>query len=120
LRGRVLDSGKTPGPYKILSVLGKGGMGAFYRANDPRLHGEVAIKVSGESFSDRFERDARRRLAELPKRLHAVRYRSNYLVIELIECGMLSLHRRSGSSNNRPTPFSIVVAMRGSGWRLPE
>ncbi|MBZ5579224.1 MAG: protein kinase [Acidobacteriia bacterium] len=34
-------------------------MGEVYRALDPRLGREVAIKVSAEQFSERFEREAR-------------------------------------------------------------
>jgi len=35
------------------------GSGEVYRARDPRLNRDVAIKVSQERFSDRFEREAR-------------------------------------------------------------
>jgi serine/threonine protein kinase len=37
------------GPYTILSPLGAGGMGEIYRARDPRLDRDVAIKVSPNS-----------------------------------------------------------------------
>jgi serine/threonine protein kinase len=40
--------GQTLGRYVITSEIGTGGMGVVYRARDPLLHREVAIKVLGE------------------------------------------------------------------------
>ncbi|MDQ2871150.1 MAG: serine/threonine protein kinase, partial [Acidobacteriota bacterium] len=60
-----LSSGSRLGPYEILSPIGAGGMGEVYRAKDPRLGREVAIKVLPASFSAdgdrlrRFEQEAR-------------------------------------------------------------
>jgi serine/threonine protein kinase len=51
--------GTRLGPYEILGSLGAGGMGEVYRARDPRMGREVAIKVSADRFSDRFEREVR-------------------------------------------------------------
>jgi Tol biopolymer transport system component/predicted Ser/Thr protein kinase len=61
----TLSAGSRLGPYEILAPIGAGGMGEVYRAKDPRLGREVAIKVLPASFSQdpdrlkRFEQEAR-------------------------------------------------------------
>ena len=54
-----LAPGTRLGPYEILAPIGAGGMGEVYRAKDTRLGREVAVKVSAERFTERFEREAR-------------------------------------------------------------
>ncbi|HSS45647.1 MAG TPA: protein kinase [Thermoanaerobaculia bacterium] len=52
----TLAAGTRLGPYEITGVLGSGGMGEVYRAKDPRLGRDVAIKVLPASFSSDFDR----------------------------------------------------------------
>src|SRR5213594_3916714 len=54
-----LSTGTRLGPYEILLALGAGGMGEVYRARDPRMGRDVAIKLAAERFSDRFDREVR-------------------------------------------------------------
>src|SRR6187551_2318861 len=59
-----LSPGASLGSYQIVSSIGAGGMGEVYRARDPRLDREVAIKVLPSALASdpaalaRFEREA--------------------------------------------------------------
>src|SRR5260221_2516603 len=81
-----LSAGPRLGPYEILAPIGAGGMGEVWRARDTRLDRIVAVKVSSEQFSERFEREARA-IAALnhPHICQLYDVGPNYLVMEFVE-----------------------------------
>jgi len=96
------------GAYRILAPLGAGGMGEVYRAHDPKLDREVAIKVLPKEMSSdperiaRFQREARA-LATLQHPNIASVYGfeedgiQRFLVMELVEGQDLSERLKGGS-----------------------
>ena len=102
-----LSGGTRLGPYEIVGMLGSGGMGEVYRAHDPRLGRDVAIKVLPEAFSvdperlRRFEQEARAAAALNHPNLLAVydvgtTERAPYIVSELLEGDTLRTRLASG------------------------
>jgi len=61
----AIEEGEQLGPYRVLGPIARGGMGAVYRAHDPRLGREVAVKVLRDECAGdserlrRFELEAR-------------------------------------------------------------
>src|SRR5277367_1979970 len=81
-----LTAGDKLGPYEILAAIGAGGMGEVYKARDMRLNRIVAIKVSKEQFSKRFEHEARAVAAlNHPNICQLYDVGPNYLVMEFVE-----------------------------------
>ena len=88
--------GTQVGSLEILALIGRGGMGAVYRARDKKLKREVAIKILPDEFSrdadrvSRFQREAEV-LASLNHPNIAAIYDlqesngSRFLVLELVE-----------------------------------
>ena len=84
------ESGQL-GPYKIEQLLGAGGMGKVYRATDTRLNRKVAVKISAELFSGRFEREARAiSTFNHPNICTLYDVGPNYLVMELLDGSTLA------------------------------
>jgi eukaryotic-like serine/threonine-protein kinase len=91
-----ISEGTKFGPYKIISSIGRGGMGEIYRAQDPRLGRDVALKVLPQIFATnadrlrRFQQEARLTAALSHPNILAVydvgtAELSPYVVSELLE-----------------------------------
>ena len=108
----ALTIGSRVGPYQITAEIGAGGMGIVYRAHDSRLGRDVAVKVSAERFSERFEREARAVAAlNHPNicTLHDVG--PDYLVMELVEGETLAeLLARRPRSSGLPLDETLRIA----------
>ncbi len=102
-----LSAGSKLGPYEILAVIGAGGMGEVWKARDPRLNRDVAIKVGAARFSGRFEREAKA-IAALnhPNICQIYDVGPNYIVMEYIEGPTLADHIEEG-----PVPLEEALAI---------
>jgi len=103
----AIQSGTRVGPYEITGAIGAGGMGEVYRARDPKLGRDVAIKVLPEAFARDAERMARfQREAKVLASLNHSNIASIYgledssstraLVMELVEGPTLADRVRQG------------------------
>jgi TolB-like protein/Flp pilus assembly protein TadD len=98
------------GSYRILSLLGAGGMGEVYRAHDVKLGRDVALKTLPQEFARdpgrlaRFQREART-LASLNHPNIAAIYgleestEADFLVLELVE----------GETLRGPLPLAVAL-----------
>src|SRR5262249_20154012 len=104
-----LISGTKLGPYEIVTLVGAGGMGEVYKARDPRVGRDVAIKISSHQFSERFKREARV-IASLNHpnicTLHDVG--PDYLVMEFVEGPSLADRAKQG-----PIPLEEALNIAG-------
>ena len=99
-----MTSGERIGPYELLDAIGAGGMGEVWKARDTRLDRTVAIKVSKEQFSERFEQEARAVAAlNHPHICQLYDVGPNYLVMEFVE----------GAPLKGPMPIEKAVEYAG-------
>src|SRR5438128_6772130 len=122
----ALTPGTRLGPYEIVSALGAGGMGEVYRARDPRLSREVAIKVMAAELAKdaewlrRFEQEARAAAALSHPNVLAVYDigRSDglsYLVTELLEGETLRERLARGAMPLRKAVEVALQVLAGLG-----
>ena len=112
----LLFEGTSLGPYLVQAFLGSGGMGEVYRARDPRLGRDVALKTLPRQFGDDPERVARfRREARILASLNHPNIAAiygveefggvNFMVLELVEGDTLAERlKRTG-----PLPISDAM-----------
>src|ERR1700680_1231377 len=97
-----LSVGTKLGSYEILEPIGAGGMGEVYRARDPKLKRDVAIKVLPDAFARDPERMARfQGEAEVLSSLN----HSNIAQIYGVEDRALVMELVDGESPKGPLPF---------------
>jgi serine/threonine-protein kinase len=110
-----MQTGTRVGPYEIVEALGRGGMGEVYRARDPRLERQLAIKtVTAAALLDpqsreRFDREARAVAALSHPNILAIYDVGNhdgvpYIAVELLDGE--TLRSLLGAS---PLPLSTVL-----------
>jgi len=117
-----LKPGDRLGPYEVVAPLGAGGMGEVYRALDPRLGREVAVKVLPEALAreperlQRFEREARAVSALNHTNILTVyefghHGETRYLVTELLEGDSLrELLERGPLPRARAFSYAVQIA----------
>ena len=105
----VIAKGTQLGPYKIEGQIGAGGMGTVYRAVDTRLGRVVAIKITAERYSERFQLEARA-ISTLnhPHVCTLYDVGPNYLVMEFIEGSTLA-------AEIKKAPLAPTTAARYGG-----
>ena len=74
--------GETIGPYELLSILGSGGMGTVYLAQDTRLGRKIALKLLPAQFTN--DRDRLRRFQQEARAASALNH-PNILTVHEIE-----------------------------------
>jgi eukaryotic-like serine/threonine-protein kinase len=107
--------GSRLGPYEIIAPLGSGGMGEVYRARDPRLSRDVAIKVLPATASSnvvslrRFEQEARAAAALNHPNILAIHDFGTDADIKYVVSELLLGHTLRMSLADGPLPLSTTI-----------
>src|SRR6185437_6630425 len=119
-----LSAGSRLGHYEIVALIGAGGMGEVYRARDPRLERDVAIKVLPTALSadtdrlHRFEQEARAAAALNHPNILAVHDigmagAAPFIVSELLEGATLRERLMAGAVPVRKAVAYAIAIARG-------
>ncbi|MBI3424746.1 MAG: protein kinase [Acidobacteria bacterium] len=112
--------GSTIGQYQLLSVLGVGGMGQVFLAEDTRLHRQVALKLLPPQFSQqpgrvrRFEQEARATTAlnhpNIVTLYDTGQHEGSYFIVnEFVDGQTLRAHLNAQLSASRPLPVNEAL-----------
>ena len=119
--GVELKAGSTVAHYRILSLLGEGGMGKVYLAEDTKLHRKVSLKFLSTNFAQdqermrRFEQEARAISALNHPNILTIHEISEsdghrFIVTELIEGQTLRQRLRSAIGIDEALDIAVQVA----------
>jgi len=93
--------GSRLGPYEILSAIGAGGRGEVYKALDPRVGREVAIKVAAEKFGDALYGSPELASGAQEMTLAAGTKLGPYVIIDAIRLGAINSGGVKGGSRDK-------------------
>lgn len=93
--------GETLSHYQIVEKIGGGGMGEVYRARDPRLGRDVAIKILPSSYAERTDR-----LARFQQEARAAGALNHPNILAIYDVG-----------NERGVPFLVSELLQGESLR---
>ena len=79
----MLEPGDLIGPYRLVSLLGKGAMGEVWRARDERLDRYVALKVLPPELAGDLERRAR--MLREARAAAAIRHANVVTLFDIVE-----------------------------------
>ena len=96
-----LAAGTRLGPYEVLELIGAGGMGSVYRARDPRLGRDVAIKVLPDTIAA--DPDRLRRFGQEARAVAALNHPN-----------ILTVHDVGVADG---TPYVVTELLEGETWR---
>jgi TolB-like protein/Flp pilus assembly protein TadD len=96
-----MQTGSRLGPYEVVAPIGAGGMGEVYRARDPRLGRDVAIKVLPEEFAADPER-----LRRFEQEAHAVAALNHPHILALYDVG-----------THEGAPYLVTELLEGESLR---
>ena len=106
-----LPPGAALGPYEIAGLIGAGGMGEVYRARDPRLNRDVAVKVLPPGLAANPER-----LRRFEQEARAAAALEHPGILAIYDVGQHAISPRPGADAEL-TPYIVSELLKGTTLR---